>query len=231
MPNNYKSEVRDLRNGDWYWVQKAVIQKYRPVVGSTGIAVYNFLASLADKSQTCFPSQKYIAERLGCSRATISRALKRLDAAGLIRIDKRSRYHCIYSLMKVKSRCNIHETQMSHLCNSDVAKMNTNNNKLTKNINNIVYEDKKILNSKATKRFKPGTREELLALDIARELNDLKSFPVYLSYTKKYPESLLRKLLGEAKEIPIKKIKKGRAALFNYLIKKYASKTSKNHRD
>jgi hypothetical protein len=70
-----------------------------------------------------------------------------------------------------------------------------------------------------------------LALDIARELNDLKSLPLYLSYAKKYPETLLRKYLGEVKEIPIKKIKKGRAALFNYLIKKYAQETSKNHRD
>jgi biotin operon repressor len=231
MPNEYESKIRDLRNGDWYWIHKRIIQQYLPVVGSTGMATYNFLASLADKAQTCFPSQKYIAEHLGYSRATICRALKRLASAGLIRIKKRSRYHCVYSLMKVKPRCGTSETQMSRRCNSDVARANTNNNKLTRNINNIDNENKNILILKALKGFKPKTREELLALDIARELNDLQSLPLYLSYSKKYPESLLRMLLGEVMELPLKKIKKGRAAPFNYLVKKYAKKASKNYRD
>jgi predicted transcriptional regulator len=228
MPNENKSEIRALRNGNWYWIHKAVIQKYAPKVGSTGIAVYSFLASLADKNQSCFPSQKYIAQHLGYSRATISRVLKLLEKNGLIKREKRSRYHCIYHLLKV--RCKSDETQMSNRRNSDVAQVNTNNNKLTININNIVNEDKNFLNSKTCRGFKPKTREELLALDVARELNDIKSLPVYFSYAKKYPESLLRKLLAEVKEMKPEKIRKGRAALFNYLIKKYAKSTSNNNR-
>ena len=43
MSNQEKIEIRDLRNGDWYWVHKAVIQKYAQKVGAIGIAVYNFL--------------------------------------------------------------------------------------------------------------------------------------------------------------------------------------------
>lgn len=230
MPNNYNSEIRDLRNGDWYWIHKTVIHQYFPLIGSTGIAVYNFLASLADKAQSCFPSQKYIAERLGYSRATISRTLKRLEAVGLIKINKRSRYHRVYHLLKVKVRCSIGETQMSHRRNSDVSPVNTNNNKLTRNINNIVNEDKKFSIPYSFKGFKPKTREELLALDMARALNDLKSLPVYLSYARKHPESLLRKVLGEVKEIPMRRIKKTRAALFNHLIKQYDSKRNQNHR-
>jgi biotin operon repressor len=230
MQNGAKNEIRDLRNGDWYWIHKKVIQEYASLIGLTGIAVYNFLASLADKVQSCFPSQKYIAERLGFSRATISRALKRLEAASLIRIDRRSRYHCVYSLLKVKPRCSASGTQMSHGCNSDVSPVHTNNNKITRNINKNVNGDKKISNPKYLERFKPKTREELLALDIAGELKDLKSFPFYLSLARHYPESLLRKLLGEVKEIPVTKIRKGRAALFNYLIKKYAQNTSDNNR-
>jgi biotin operon repressor len=230
MPNEYESEIRDLRNGDWYWVNKAVIQKYRPLVGSAGIAVYSFLASLVDKNQECFPSQKYIAQCLGYSRTTISRALRLLEARGLIKIEKRGRYHCIYHLLKI--RCKPDETQMSNGCNSDVSPVqHNNNNKITININNIVNEDKNFLISKAPKGFSPKTREELLALDIARELNNLKSLPVYLSYAKKYPEPFLRKLLGEVKEIPMRKIRKGRAALFNYMVKKYGQKAFKNHRD
>jgi biotin operon repressor len=220
MPNEYKSELRDLRNGGWYWTHKAVIQQYTPKIGSTGIAVYSFLASLVDSSQSCFPSQKYIARRLGYSRATISRTLKLLERNGLIKIVRRNRYHCIYHLLKV--RCKAGETQMSNRRNSDVKQTNTNNNKLTRNINNIDNENKNFSNSNPLKGFKPKSREELLALDLARGLNDPKGLPLYLSYTQKYPEPLLRKFLAEVKEIPLPKIRKGRAALFNYLIKKYA---------
>lgn len=219
MQNGHKNEIRDLRNGDWYWIPKNIIREYLPLIGPTGIAVYNFLASLADKVQSCFPSQKYVACRLGFSRATISRTLKRLQAAGLIRIDKRTRYHCVYSLMKVKTRCRVRETQMSHGCNSDVSPENTNNNKITRNNSKNVNGDKRILNSKSHKRIKPQTREELLAFDMAKGLNDFESYRFYLSLALRYPESLLRRLLGEVKETPQSKIKKSRAAFFNHLIK------------
>jgi hypothetical protein len=97
------------------------------------------------------------------------------------------------------------------------------------NNNNNNNKNFSFLNFKAFKGFIPKTREELLALDIARELNDLKSLPIYISYARRYPESLLRRVLGEVKEIKPEKIKKGRAALFNYLIKKHAQRASKNH--
>lgn|SRR5574337_82334 len=67
----------------------------------------------------------------------------------------------------------------------------------------------------------PKTREERLALDLAEGLNDRKGFLLYLSYSKKYPESLLRKVLQEVKALPDKKIKKSRGALFNHLVRKY----------
>jgi metal-responsive CopG/Arc/MetJ family transcriptional regulator len=52
---------------------------------------------------------------------------------------------------------------------------------------------------------------------------------MYLSYSRRFPESLLRKALGEAKEIPEEQIRKSRAALFNHLVRKYV-KDYKNHR-
>ncbi len=67
----------------------------------------------------------------------------------------------------------------------------------------------------------PKTREECLALDLAEGLNDHKGFLLCLSYSKKYPESLLRKVLQEVKALPDKKIKKSRGALFNHLVRKY----------
>ena len=95
-----------------------IIKEYSKKVGVVGILVYNFLDSLADDNQSCFPSQKYIAECLGYSRATINRAVKTLEKNGLLKIKKRDRYHLIYYLCE--PRCKVSETQMSNTGNSDV---------------------------------------------------------------------------------------------------------------
>jgi len=222
MAKEAKNKVRDLRNGNWYWISKRIIKEYSKKVGAVGILVYNFLASLADDNQSCFPSQKYIAECLGYSRATINRAVKTLEKNGLLKIKKRDRYHLIYYLCE--PRCKAGETQMSNRRNSDANWTNTNNNKLTRiNIKN--NDDKDFLNFSY---FKPKTKEELLALDLANELNDTKNLSLYLHYARKYPEPFLRKVLGEVKEIPFERIKKSKVALFNYLIKKYAQGKAAN---
>lgn len=224
---NTKIDTRNLRNGDWYWIHKAIIQKYTPKVGATGIAVYNFLASLTDKSQSCFPSQKYIAERLGYSRGTINKTIKLLERHGLISIDKKNRYHCVYHLL----RCKAQETQVSSRRNSDVKQRNTNDNKLKRINNNIDNKYFSNSNFNSFKGFRPKNKQELLALDLAEALNDYQGLPLYLSYSKKYPETLLRKVLGKVKEIPDRKIKKSRGALFNHLIQKYVQKTPHNSRN
>ncbi len=64
------------------------------------------------------PTRANIAEHLGYSRATVNKAIKVLEENELIRIEKRSRYHCVYHLLKV--RCKDDETQMSSRGNSDV---------------------------------------------------------------------------------------------------------------
>ena len=228
MPHQQTIEIRDLRNGDWYWIHKAVIHEYAQKVGAIGIVVYNLLASLANSHQGCFPSQKYIAKALGYSRSYVNETLKLLEINGLIRIEKQGRYHCIYHLLKVRRQPG--RTQVSSIPNSDVAHSDTNDNKRTRNIKNIVMEN--ILNAKtnASREFQPRTRVELLALDLAESLDDRKSLPLYISYAKRYPEGLLRRILGEVKEIPSEKIKKSRGALFNYLIKKHVEKNTQNHR-
>jgi biotin operon repressor len=227
MSNEQNFEVRNFNDGEWCWINKAVIQEYTKKVGPIGITVYCFLASMVDSEQKCFPSQKYIAEKLGCSRATVSRTLKRLESNGLIRIEKRNRYHCAYQLSRVR---NTDETQMSHTGNSDLHQSYTNDNYLIRNINDIDIE--KSLNEQG-KEFTPKTREELLALDLADALNDRKALALYLSYARRFPESLLRKALGEAKEMPEEQIRKSRAALFNHLVRKYVKefKEYKNNRD
>jgi biotin operon repressor len=222
MSGESKTQIRDLKNCRWYWIDKAVIQEYTPKIGAIGIAVYNFLASMADSNQKCFPSQRYIAEKLGCSRATVNKAVKVLEKHGLIKIEKKNRYHCTYLLLKV--RCKAEETQVSTTGNSDVSRMDTNDNKRIKNIINIDKGENWAPKYRTFKEFRPRTKEEVIALDLAEELEDYKGLPLYISFAKKYPEALLRKVLGQVKEIPREKIKKSRGALFNHLVQKNGGK-------
>jgi len=86
-------------------------------------------------------------------------------------------------------------------------------------------------NHNSYKVFKPGSEKQLLAMDLADTLGDRDNLPLYLSYAKRYPEQLLRSVLGEVKEVPLNKIKKSRGALFNHLVQKYAKQASNNSRD
>jgi DNA-binding MarR family transcriptional regulator len=229
MTSNEKNEIRHIRNGGWFWINKKVLQLFSRRLKSSGLAVYNVLASFANsKSQACFPTQRAIAELIGMSKRTVIRRIRQLEGIGLLSVEKK-RGRCLYRLLKPKVTKEIQGGDKKDT--QEVTGGNTNKNYLTRINNNIDNKNFSFLNFRAFKGFKPKTREELLALDIARELNDLKALPVYLSYARKYPESLLRKVLGEVKEIPIRRIKKGRAALFNYLVKKYAQRASKNNRN
>ena len=67
-----------------------------------------------------------------------------------------------------------------------------------------------------------------LAMDIAAALADQENIALYISYCQKYPMSLLKRVVGEVREIPPEKIKKSRGALFNYLVQKYAKKDFQN---
>jgi DNA-binding Lrp family transcriptional regulator len=229
MTSNEKNEIRRLKNGDWYWINRRILNIHGQKLKASGLAVYNALASYANfKNQACFPTQKAIAELIGMSKRTVIRRIRELQELGLIGVEKKGN-RSVYHLLRPKVP---KETQVGDKRDTrEVTPGNTNKNYITRiNNNNIDNLNFHFLKSKTFKGFKPETREELLALDLAKGLNDLKALTLYLAYARKYPESLLRKVLGDVKEIPIKKIKKGRAALFNYLIKKYAQEASKNHR-
>ena len=83
-------------------------------------------------------------------------------------------------------------------------------------------------NFSSFKGIKTKNRKLHLAWELARALNDPKGIGLYIAYSIKFPEPLLRKVLSEVKEIPDKKIKKSRGALFNHLIQKYGEETSHN---
>lgn len=70
--------------------------------------------------------------------------------------------------------------------------------------------------------FVPTTRQELLALDLAKGLGDPDGLGLYLAFADKHSESVLRRVLAEIRELPADKIKRSRGALFNHIIQKHA---------
>ena len=142
MSNEQNFEVRDFKDGEWYWIHRALIP-YTKKVGLAGIAVYNVLASMADGNQGCFPSQKYIADLIGCTRSYVNRLIKSLEFNGLIGIERKGRFHRVYYLLKCQplgttaheSPNQTEETQVLSIVNPDVNQSDNNDNHLTRNIN------------------------------------------------------------------------------------------------
>ena len=211
--------LRSMRRGKWYWVDKAVIQEHARREGLLTISVYHFLASMADKSQACYPSQKYIARKIGCSRGSVNKAIKRLAAAGMIGVARSPGRSTVYHLLPLEMSdkwTGVSDTNTRHVQEKD-----TNNNNVTRNNNNTVVS---VPESYDETDEEAESKRTLLAHDIAEALGDHEHLADYLSHTERYTEAFLRRVLAETKLTPDRKIRKSRAALFNYLINHYAGK-------
>lgn len=96
-----KNEIRSLAVKGWYWINRDILKRYGRILKSSGLAVYNVLASYANsKSQTCFPTQKSIAGNLGLSIRTVNRKIRLLKDFKLIKV-KKIGSRCFYSLLRV----------------------------------------------------------------------------------------------------------------------------------
>jgi hypothetical protein len=62
------------------------------------------------------------------------------------------------------------------------------------------------------------TKEQLLAWDLSKELDDKKSFGLYVKLAKKYPEFFLRSVLAKVKEVKNWDLVKNKG---NYFVKSF----------
>lgn len=101
-----KIEVRDVRNGDWYWVSRTVLEDYAAKIGAVGLALYNAYASYVREKGSAFPSQKTISKRLGISLKTIRKYNRILIENGLIKIESGRRIgkSNVITLLKMRGR-------------------------------------------------------------------------------------------------------------------------------
>lgn len=231
MTEDDPPQARQMDRGNWYWIDKALIHQYGPKVGVFGVAVYNCLASFANAQQTCYPSQDRIAKLLACSRATVNRAIGTLEANGLIAVERRGRCPQLYRLLSL--RCSSGDALLSTAATLDVAQVRTNNNKRTRYINNSGGSEADVHNviRRPGMALRSAVQKKIFALELAEALDDRQNLHVYQSLTRRYPESLLRRVIREVLDTPLAKIRKSRAALFKYLVLIYAEQETNNPGD
>ena len=96
---NPKIEIRDLREGDWLWTNKAVL--FSPYISASDFKVYSGLASYAgNHDQKSWPSLNTLATKLNVGKSTVIRSLKVLEACKLIQVDRRDGTSNLYSLLQ-----------------------------------------------------------------------------------------------------------------------------------
>ncbi|WP_446897721.1 helix-turn-helix domain-containing protein [Clostridium sp. LBM24168] len=70
-------------------------------ISDSAFKIHSFLLSMCySNKNTCFPSQKYIAEHLHKSVRTVQRGIKELKDKGLIKIKRRGSISNVYTMLR-----------------------------------------------------------------------------------------------------------------------------------
>ena len=103
MAVNYKKEieVRDFRNGSWFWVQTHVWRDKR--LGKSDKIVYATIASYVDNSQHSYPSIETIGRDGDISPRQVHYSIKKLEKVGYLSIKRRRGKSNFYDLMKTET--------------------------------------------------------------------------------------------------------------------------------
>lgn len=81
-------EVRDLRKKQFFVVDDIYVNGFARLLGPFVTSTYLSICRHVDKGQSCFPSQKLIADEQGMSERTVVRAIKTLIDLNLIRMKR-----------------------------------------------------------------------------------------------------------------------------------------------
>lgn len=136
-------EIRDNRDKEWFWLDNQYLNGYAKHLGMSCTVVYLSLCRFANNStQQCFPSMETIAEQNGVHRATVIRALKKLEEWGIIKIERSKKddgtqANNVYTLLSKKGWKDKPSSTVQHgenrvapssnKCKSRVAQCNNNN--------------------------------------------------------------------------------------------------------
>ena len=98
-------KIRDKRNKGWFWLDNEYLNGYARYFGAVGTAIYISLCRHVGEEQTCFPSQKTIAEELNIGERTIRKYIKLFEKYKIISVTRntdkttRRRINNVYTLL------------------------------------------------------------------------------------------------------------------------------------
>ncbi len=139
-----KPQVRDLRNGDWYWVNKLVLE--HPYLANSAKLVYMALAYHSNNNtQESFPGYERIMQLTGLKRRIITIAVKKLEEYYFIKVERIKGKVNEYKLLKLTDSKVVHNVHrgMQNRPLEVGTKVHTNNTHLTI-LNNKKVDIKKL---------------------------------------------------------------------------------------
>ena len=83
-------KVRDLQD-KFFLVDDEYFNGYGKLCGISATGVYIVLCRHVGRAQSCFPSKKTIAEKLGISERSVYSAIKKLEQCNIIKVESRGR--------------------------------------------------------------------------------------------------------------------------------------------
>lgn len=95
---NKPIEIRDFRNGSWFWIQTHVWRDTR--LKGADRNCYGTIASYANQDQETFPSIIRIATDSGLSERQVYTSIKNLEKYGYLIIKRNRGGHNVYTLAK-----------------------------------------------------------------------------------------------------------------------------------
>jgi len=174
--------VRDRRNGDWYWIHKAVYTKYASKIGAIGLALYNAYCHYANsETSLAYPSVGRLCKDLSISKQTVFKYNEILEKYKLIKIESgggRKKVNEVY-LLKIKV----------NLANKKVNEVDTEQEYINKN---------KTLLGVPNKGETPSFGNENIN-KILEEIKESLNLPVLdgsVRANRRYAYNLLRKFKG-----------------------------------
>ena len=91
---------RDIGKVFFLWMDKEAVKHIKQKMGSSTLLVYLWLCFHAHSvHQNCYPSITTLAKEAGLSRVKIAKAIKNLEAAGFVAIERKLGQVNVYHLL------------------------------------------------------------------------------------------------------------------------------------
>ena len=225
-----KSNKKKSSEAKWFSLPQALFRLFSSNLGVTALAVYSLLAAYADENFRSRLEYHKISRKLGCTKLEAIMALHTLENLHLIKAEPQN--------SRTKSYQLLWNPPWGKVCGKPCGKPEPKQEKKTRTYR-FVYSQENIfdidiegpVNKLRFLNNMSQTDETQFAYELAEALNDQEAIQMYIAYTNRFPEPLLREMLVKVLSVPDHKIRKTRGALFNYLIQQHARKANYYSRD